>query len=424
MKRKTIAVIGGLVLLAGGIQLGRTWYYNNYQDPYREVVTNPKPARLLTDQLTKSEAKEDLDFLYEHMEEYHPAWIDGSKELVQAVQQQYEQELEQLADSVTVLQLWQAAGRICAKLHDGHTSLRVNMLDSLEITDPQVLQDGRPEYINGVSAEEIFENYMIHSSYELDEFAASMFDQTVLKNEKALQYCRIDTSSGVTYGYQKDGSVVERTYQFEQPVVSGAKATTYTVDEANGTAVLTVPECTYDETYCNTLNEFFTKVRDKGIQNIIVDLRSNGGGDSRVANEFLSYLDVDEYKTIYADVRIGKQLNQGSSKIIKNHKKNEVFSGRVYVLINNDTFSSATDWAMIVQDNHLGILVGEMSGNLPDSYGDVLLFQLPHSNLLVNISYKKWHRVDREKAGEPLVPDYECAQEAALDYAYDLIKQK
>lgn len=94
----------------------------------------------------------------------------------------------------------------------------------------------------------------------------------------------------------------------------------------------------------------------------------------------------------------------------------------VYVLTDVYTYSSGMDFAMLVADNHLGTLIGEPCGNLPDSYGDILRFQLPHSQLNLTVSYKKWWRVDPEKTGEPVIPDILCPSEDAMEKAYELIR--
>lgn len=85
------------------------------------------------------------------------------------------------------------------------------------------------------------------------------------------------------------------------------------------------------------------------------------------------------------------------------------------------TYSSAMDFAMLIADNDLGIIVGQPSGNLPDGYGDCLSFQMPNSRLAIGVSYKKWYRVDQTRAGEPLMPDVETASEEALEKVYELI---
>jgi len=47
-----------------------------------------------------------------------------------------------------------------------------------------------------------------------------------------------------------------------------------------------------------------------------------------------------------------------------------------------------------VQDDHLGKIVGEPTGNAPSSYGDILSFTLPNSGLAYTVSFKRWVRPD------------------------------
>ena len=141
-----------------------------------------------------------------------------------------------------------------------------------------------------------------------------------------------------------------------------------------------------------------------------------------MANEFLRYLDVDQYRAWDCAVRYGWYLKWYRDQVYANDRAEPTFDGSLYVLTDLNTFSSGMDFAMLVADNDLGTLVGEPCGNLPDSYGDLLRFLLPNSRLRFNVSYKKWCRIDREKAGEPITPDVLCPSEDALNRAYELIR--
>lgn len=77
---------------------------------------------------------------------------------------------------------------------------------------------------------------------------------------------------------------------------------------------------------------------------------------------------------------------------------------------------------MLMKDNNVGELVGETPGNMPNSYGDILSFQLPNSKLHMYVSYKKWYRIDQTRADEALTPDYSVPQREALEKVYELIK--
>ncbi|NMB02797.1 MAG: hypothetical protein GX971_14960 [Firmicutes bacterium] len=62
--------------------------------------------------------------------------------------------------------------------------------------------------------------------------------------------------------------------------------------------------------------------------------------------------------------------------------------------------------ALIFQDNHLGQVLGEPTGNAPTSYGDILGFTLPNSQFPMIISHKSWVRPDPKRdPSDALYPD-------------------
>ena len=77
------------------------------------------------------------------------------------------------------------------------------------------------------------------------------------------------------------------------------------------------------------------------------------------------------------------------------------------------------DFAMLIKDNGLGKLIGQPCGNLPASYGQVVHFHLPKTGFYMQISMKKWYRVDKTKNEEPLYPDITCPEEKALEVLLD-----
>ena len=173
------------------------------------------------------------------------------------------------------------------------------------------------------------------------------------------------------------------------------------------------------------MKAFFKEIKDKNIQSVIVDLRYNSGGNSMVANEFLRYLDVDEYNSGTSHVRFGPYLLKNKIKPIVNNKYDSLtFKGQIYVLTSTYTFSSAMSFSVIISDNNLGTVIGEIPGNMPSSYGDILHFQTPNAKLLFTISYKYFIRPDGTKSSEPLIPDYEVPAKDALTKAKEKLENK
>ncbi len=426
----SIKTLASIILIAG---LGFV-YYLMFMNPYRGTVDKFEPSLPLDLTLTRSEAEEDLKYLYDHLRRRHPAWLDGSCELTSSVKQQYESELQNLGETVTVLQLWQAAAKISASLHDGHTWVSISGGENLYIDDfTDIKEYGNPVAINGVPADEILKVYLGQSSYELDFYATDKFWNNAVVCSQWLAFCGVDTTGGVTFTYKTSGGEISRTYSFV-PLdrVNGYssdgneeenKWVYYTIDRDRSLGVFTLSSCICDDEYLTVLDRFFAEVASDNIQNIAIDLRGNGGGNSWVANEFLRYIDVDNYKSWDCSVRLGWYLKNFSGITYKNQKKPSAFKGRIFVLTDVGTYSSAMDFAMLIRDNGIGLIVGGTSGNNPEGYGDCLYFQLPNSKLAMSVSHKKWHRIDRSKSELPLIPDYIVPEKDALNKVYELISQ-
>ena len=62
--------------------------------------------------------------------------------------------------------------------------------------------------------------------------------------------------------------------------------------------------------------------------------------------------------------------------------------------------------AVLAQDNHIGKIIGTPSVFRPCNYGDLLMWQLPNTNVRGTISHKLFSRPDTNRCQEEsLVPD-------------------
>lgn len=411
--------------------------YSIYQlliNPYRETTNEYVTTLPLETELTKKQILGDIDYVIGKLRERHPAWLEKENKRVDAVEAKYSDERKKINDDekdcYTVLEEWQIISGIMNQLYDGHS--RVNCYsDSKKYIDDfsQINGYGNPIAINDEPTEKILESFLNLFQYERVEFAQAVVGEYI-KQELYLNWLGVDTSDGVTFKYVTDSGEKEYHYSFvpyenvANNDVEESEWVNYDIEEKDNLAIFTLKECDYNDMYVNTVNEFFDKVDSADIENVIVDLRGNGGGNSYVANEFLSHLNIDGYMGLSGDVRYGNFLIHNEPYYYTVEKKENAYDGKVFILTDVFTFSSAMDFAMFFKDNNLGTVVGEASGNMPEAYGDVLSFTVPNSKLAFSVSYKKWHRIDQSKCDEPIKPDYECKSQDALDYAKQLIGKK
>ena len=406
-------------------------------DPYRGTVSTFKQSEKLDTFLGGMQAAEDLEFIVNRLRERHPACVSG---LPPAVQKAYEQEYAELSRSseVTVLSLWQSASRVLAQLNDAHTRAQpyyentktLPLLFSWE--GHQLICSGGEfdgytvNMIGGVSVSLLYERFQGMFSYEHNAWARHVFASRINRSDY-LAFVGINTGREIEISLerQNDGSSINKAFALQENAIAMPIGTEpfydYSVDGASGVGIFILRQCIYDKTYKTALKDFFTSVRDEGVHSVIVDLRGNPGGNSLVANEFLRYLPVENYEVGSSTVRFGPVIWKNQPGRQKNQQAEYVFSGDVYVLTSTDSFSAAMDFATLLSDNGLCTVVGEIPGNMPSSYGDVLYFQTPNALLAFTVSYKYFMRPDESKSNLPLLPDVQISANDALEEALRLI---
>ena len=80
-------------------------------------------------------------------------------------------------------------------------------------------------------------------------------------------------------------------------------------------------------------------------------------------------------------------------------------------------------FAQIIQDNHIGKIIGEPSGNKPNCYTSIKIENFPNSKIEICISQKKHHRIDQSKGDALLEPDYPCPSKEAINVLYEIIQK-
>ncbi len=407
-------------------------------NPYRMSVNEFSEGLPVDEVIGSQAAVADLDYAMRQITSRHPMWKESDRlEQTQRVENVYQEQRQLLldAESATVGDVWRAVAATMHELSDGHTACAVKPRNEryLVIDDTVSISDSASvTEIDGIPTTELYEQFEKIFSYELESYCKMNFESRIAV-ESYLKLLGINTDDGVVLTYT-DGEGVSATdidvacrfelpeEQNEQPEQAEPDFVSYTIDKENNAALFKLDECIYDEQYMEVTDRFFDEVADSNIENIIIDLRSNSGGNSNVADYFIEKLDVEQYKIIGdMDVRYGFYYSKNSYEPKSVEPSADAYKGNVYVLTSTQTFSSAMLFAVAIADNGIGTVVGEIPGNMPSSYGDIILLQCPNSKLCMTVSYKHFHRVDKQKDDSPLIPDIECAESEALDRVYEIL---
>lgn len=433
IKRSVIVIITLLVMFVSFVGSFCNPYWGS--SVFKFLNGNLSETESYDKTLTYKQAERDLSYMLEKVIKCHPAFKYGVPE---DIQNEYDSAVKELktSENITVNDIKRYAEKILSLQGDGHTCVKGRWYNERYLSDipKRNYEDYTLYAINGITLEQIWEENKNLYSYDAESWGISLMKSDVC-NVTGLDYLGFDANE-ITYTWENsDGEKEISTYtakdfipyeEYEKIYYQYFKESgsddfvSYTIDEENSLAVLTLTQCDYNDIYIDCLDKMFTEIKDKRIQNVAVDLRGNGGGSSLVADEFIKYLDIDEYKNNTFKQRFGiftVNFDEGTNQ---NDKYNDLlFNGDVYILTDVYTFSSAMIFAQYFKDNDLGTLIGEPPGNDPNGYGEISYFRLPESGLYLSVSTKKFVRASGDESDCLVTPDIECDGNDAYD---ELIK--
>jgi len=223
-----------------------------------------------------------------------------------------------------------------------------------------------------------------------------------------------------------------------------------------GAALLEINSFSSDiQEFKKFLAESFEKIAVQNVPNLIIDVRKNAGGSSSFGDVLLDYLtnqpfrqyergvqkiskqacgeDLEKIRASFSD----KSINFGSMVTgeapFQEPSNNPLrFEGRVYVLISQVTYSAAMDFTSAIKCFNVATLVGQETCDTPVSYGAILPFNLPNSNLFLLVPTKYFVGACGKPDGHGVIPDYEVKQkpedtakgvDTVLQFTLDLIKK-
>jgi hypothetical protein len=172
-------------------------------------------------------------------------------------------------------------------------------------------------------------------------------------------------------------------------------------------------------------------------RHLIIDLRSNGGGNSSAGDYLIEYFWTEPYRQFRAvearystdvmDAFGHNPLMIGAEKgsivryegtMRKPKRREPFFSGQLHVITGPGTFSSASDFAATVQDFSMGELWGYETGGARSCHGDVFSTRLPGAGWPFGVSWKTFYApVERpEEFTRGVIPDHRANSAVLLPF--------
>lgn len=391
---------------------------------------------------TKEQVIEDINYTLDTIKSFHMACRNG---LPKEVEEQRNLEIENLSESTSTIDEWRIISRILARFHDAHTMVKAPKFINCNRKLPfDTRSEGNKIYcssgefngaeiteINGMKISDIYENFKLGFSYEIEEWVHAHFFRTASTISSSIQLnlekAGIDTLKPMEFTFKTENGIVKKSFEITEPKeYLRNENVLYKIDKENSVGIITINRCRCDDKSIKTIDNFFADVETNKVKNIIVDLRQNMGGHSGIIKYFSSYIgnikDLNFGKVDVPKRTINHYYTEDEVKKYRMDKN--VFNGKIFILTSNFTFSSAMLFVSVYSDNKLATIVGEVPGNSPTSYGDVggRVFNTPNSKLTFMGSGKRFYRPDETKDPERLTPDVQVPAEEALNKTYELIK--
>ena len=202
-----------------------------------------------------------------------------------------------------------------------------------------------------------------------------------------------------------------------------------------------LPEFDFNNDFMSKIDNFFDEVKNRKCKAIIIDIRDNPGGNSMLGEYIICHLTKKPFRPFSkVDAKYSPEILKSYypflsreadlNGIIREYSGiglsrpfdfPDIFKGKVYLLINEGVFSSATDFAAIMQDFKLATLIGYETGGLPTCFGDVWPQKLPFSNIQFGVSWKKFYRpkYTPESENRGVIPDVPLNEEKLKPYKND-----
>ena len=400
---------------------------------------------------TKSELEEDAQKLMSIIKSYSPKLYTDEDELQFA----YQSAIAQFEEGMSGIRFIQLMKPVVAALRCGHTHIYANFdwdkirmipmemkfIDGRLYLISNAVETGIPEgseitEINGRTADELISKMLNGSSADGYNETAKFHNINRMFPREYMMNVEYAFSFDIKYispdGKSRTKTVQAEKYDKVRNKIWKPVSKLYESEFSDDYAILTVrsfnpnTRATIGD-YNEFFDEFFEKVSEKGVGNIILDVRGNSGGDPMITSHLFSYLQKEPHPYFSTESPNYYPGLKDDIQPAENH-----FEGSLYVLIDGGSFSSTGHLISLLKYQGAAVFIGEESGAhyvCTDSSRDRTL---THTGINFHYSTEAWAvAVEGLEPGRGIMPDHEIIptlddylndNDPALDFALSLVK--
>jgi hypothetical protein len=200
----------------------------------------------------------------------------------------------------------------------------------------------------------------------------------------------------------------------------------------NKSAVLTIDSFSYydekNKIFFSFVDEAFSRIKKENIENVIIDLRGNGGGDPFCAVYLMSYIEKEPWP--YFSEPYGKYAEL--SKPVE--QADNHFTGEIFFLIDGSNFSTTGHFCSLFKYHGRGTFIGTETGSTYTCNAGTRVFPLKNTGISLKIANGSFAAaVDGFPKDRGIIPhhtvnakpgDLKTGKDTVLDYALKLIDRK
>lgn len=428
--------------------------------------------------ISKESVVSDLKYMVSSLENIHPdIYHVISKD---SFAQELDNEINNLPERITELEFFKVCARLTSHFRTGHTKPMGNLLgaelilkrafpfetivndDKLFVTENLAFFSAIPVgseiiEINGKNISHVIDEWSSLVSYENIAFRNHQITNPtkigIWNDFKDFRVKYVDYKSNKIKERNVNGGVCSNMYSFFRSKFNKPKKLFYR-DLTPNIGYIGFFDCHDLDNYKKFYESTFNELKIKGFDNLIIDMRKNGGGHTIIGAELMQYIFHQPFterdsstrkisNELIATGKVDKKFGPGKRvpgklittvfepiQLIDNSVR---FNGNTYLLTDNATFSAAQGFASSFKCYGNGTIVGEETGGVTVNFGDVHFFNLPNTGLQVMTSWEKAYFPCGIDNNRGVLPDYNVSnsiedylekKDRVLDFTIELINNE